>query len=164
MTVTEALYAKRADYDGGACVIVSTLQAFRREDKDGLKVYATNGELMDHFSSLPEGLKHGLEKGPADDPVPSLANVLRLRRPMVIVDEAHNARTALSFDVLARLAPALIVEFTATPVTPDKADAVKGAIPSNVLCQVSAAELKAAEMIKLPVVLQIGRASCRERV
>ena len=154
MTVTEALYAKRADYDGGACVIVATLQTFRREDKDGLKVYAPNGELMDHFSGLPDRLRHGLEKGPAGEPVPSLANVLRLRRPMVIVDEAHNARTALSFDVLARLAPALIVEFTATPVTPDTVDAAKSVIPSNVLHQVSAAELKAAEMIKLPLVLR----------
>jgi type III restriction enzyme len=154
MTVTEALYAKRADYDGGACVIVATLQTFRREDKDGLKVYAPNGELMDHFSGLPDRLRHGLEKGPAGEPVPSLANVLRLRRPMVIVDEAHNARTALSFDVLARLAPALIVEFTATLVTPDTVDAAKSVIPSNVLHQVSAAELKAAEMIKLPLVLR----------
>ncbi|MDQ6702788.1 MAG: DEAD/DEAH box helicase family protein [Pseudomonadota bacterium] len=154
MTVTEALYAKRADYDGGACVIVATLEAFRREDKDGLKVYATNGELMDHFSGLPDGLRPRLEKGPGGDPVPSLANVLRLRRPIVIVDEAHNARTALSFDVLARLAPALILEFTATPVTPDTADTAKGVIPSNVLHQVSAAELKAAEMIKLPLVLR----------
>lgn len=154
MTVTDALYAKRADYDGGACVIVSTLQAFRREDKEGLKVYAPDGELMDHFAGLPDALRFRLEKGPGGDPVPSLANVLRLRRPMVIVDEAHNARTDLSFEVLARLDPALIVEFTATPVTPDKADAAKSVIPSNVLHQVSAAELKAAEMIKLPVVLR----------
>ena len=80
--------------------------------------------------------------------------MLKLRRPIVIVDEAHNARTALSFDVLARLSPSLIVEFTATPVTPDKADAAKGVIPSNILHQVSAAELKTAEMIKLPIILR----------
>lgn len=154
MTVTDALYAKRADYDGGACVIVSTLQAFRREETEGLKVYEANGELMDHFTALPDALRHLLDKGPGGDPVPSLANVLRIRRPVVIVDEAHNARTALSFDVLARLAPSLIVEFTATPVTPAQADAAKGIIPSNVLHQVSAAELKTAQMIKLPVVLR----------
>ena len=113
MTVGDALYAKRADYDGGACVIVSTLQAFRREETEGLKVYEANGELMDHFTALPDALRHRLDKGPGGDPVPSLANVLRIRRPVVIVDEAHNARTALSFDVLARLEPSLIVEFTA---------------------------------------------------
>ncbi len=163
MTVPDALYAKRADYDGGACVIVSTLQAFRREETDDLKVYAPNGELMDHFSALPNGLRALLDQGPSGDPVPSLANVLKLRRPLVIVDEAHNARTELSFDVLARLSPSLIVEFTATPVTPDKADATKGIIPSNILHQVSAAELKTAEMIKLPVILR-GRADPNDTI
>lgn len=163
MTVTDALYAKRADYDGGACVIVSTLQAFRREETEGLKVYEANGELMDHFAALPDALRHLLDKGPGGDPVPSLANVLRIRRPVVIVDEAHNARTALSFDVLARLAPSLIVEFTATPVTPAQADAAKGIIPSNILHQVSAAELKTAEMIKLPVVLR-GRPDSNDTI
>ena len=154
MTVAEALYAKRADYDGGACIIVSTLQAFRREETEGLKVYEANGELMDHFSGLPDALRASLEKGLGGDPVQSLANVLKIRRPVVIVDEAHNARSDLSFDVLARLAPSLIVEFTATPVTPDKANRAKGVIASNILHQVSAAELKAAEMIKMPIILR----------
>jgi type III restriction enzyme len=71
---------------------------------------------------------------------------------MVIVDEAHNARTQLSFDTLARLNPSLVVEFTATPVTEHKPD--KGVFRSNVLTHVSAAELKAENMIKLPIVLR----------
>jgi type III restriction enzyme len=163
MTVGDALYAKRADYDGGVCVIVSTLQAFRREETEGLKVYEANGELMDHFTALPDGLRHLLDKGPGGVPVPSLANVLRIRRPVVIVDEAHNARTSLSFDVLARLSPSLIVEFTATPVTPERADLAKGIIPSNILHQVSAAELKTAQMIKLPVILR-GRSDANDTI
>ena len=32
----------------------------------------------------------------------SLANVLNMHRPLVIMDEAHNARTELSFDTLIR--------------------------------------------------------------
>jgi type III restriction enzyme len=163
MTVMDALYAKRPDYDGGAVVIVATIQSFRVDETEGRKVYAANGELMDHFSGLDERQRARLEPGPGDAPVPSLANVLRLRRPMVIVDEAHNARTQLSFDVLARLAPSVIVEFTATPVTPDKADIAKGITPSNVLHHVSAAELKASEMIKLPVVLR-GRADPNDTI
>jgi type III restriction enzyme len=163
MGVNDALYAKRADYDGGAVVIVATLQAFRVEETEGRKVYEANGELMDHFSGLAEGLKARLEAGPAGDPVPSLANVLRLHRPMVIVDEAHNARTELSFDTLARLSPSLIVEFTATPVTPDEADPAKGKFASNVLHHVSASELKAADMIKLPVILR-GRPEPRDTI
>lgn len=163
MTVADALYAKRADYDGGAVVIVATIQAFRVEETEGRKVYEANGELMDHFTGLADGLRTALEIGPSGDPVPSLANVLRLRRPMVIVDEAHNARTNLSFDTLARLKPSLIVEFTATPVTPEEHKPEKGIHASNVLHQVSAAELKAAEMIKLPVILR-GRADPRETI
>src|SRR5690606_22376636 len=163
MGVADALYAKRADYDGGAVVIVATIQAFRVEETEGRKVYEANGELMDHCSGLGEGLRGKLETGPSGDPLPSLANVLRLHRPMVIVDEAHNARTSLSFDTLARLSPSLIVEFTATPVTPDEADPSKGIYASNVLHHVSAAELKAADMIKLPVILR-GRPEPRDTI
>ena len=72
--------------------------------------------------------------------------MLRLRRPFVVVDEAHNSRTELAFDMLARLRPSGVMELTATP------DLER--TPSNVLHSVSAAELKAEEMIKLPVVLQ----------
>ncbi len=163
MGVADALYAKRADYDGGACIIVATLQAFRVEETEGRKVYDANGELMDHLAGLAEGLRSVLELGPGGDPLPSLANVLRLRRPMVIVDEAHNARTSLSFDTLARLRPSVIVEFTATPVTPGEHNPAKGVYASNVLHHVSAAELKAAEMIKLPVILR-GRPEPKETI
>jgi type III restriction enzyme len=45
----------------------------------------------------------------------SLANVLRLRRPFVVVDEAHNSRTELAFDMLARFRPSGVMELTATP-------------------------------------------------
>lgn len=161
MTIQDALYAKRADYDGGAVVIVATIQAFRVEKTEGRKVYEANGELMDHFSGMGHEQRAILEAGPSGDPLPSLANVLRMRRPMVIVDEAHNARTDLSFDTLGRLSPSLIVEFTATPVTPEEHDPDKGIYASNVLHHVSAAELKAEEMIKLPVILR-GRADPRD--
>src|SRR5208337_4960292 len=76
----------------------------------------------------------------------SLANVMGLYRPLVIVDKAHNARTELSFDTLARFRPSAIIEFTATP------DSSRN--PSNVLHSVSAAELKAESMIKLPIRLE----------
>ncbi|HBF31519.1 DEAD/DEAH box helicase family protein [Rhizobium sp.] len=163
MTIADALYAKRADYDGGAVIIVATIQAFRVEKTEGRKVYDANGELMDHFSGIPNEQRALLEPGPGGDPLPSLANVLKMRRPMVIVDEAHNARTDLSFDTLARLSPSLIVEFTATPVTPEEHKPEKGIYASNVLHHVSAAELKAEEMIKLPVILR-GRTDPRDTI
>jgi type III restriction enzyme len=68
MTLAEALYAKRAEYDGGACIIVATIQAFRVEDKEGRKVYDANGELMDHFTGLPRGVEQLLEPGASGTP------------------------------------------------------------------------------------------------
>jgi integrase len=56
---------------------------------------------------------------------------------IVVVDEAHNARTDLSFTTLGNVLPSCIVEFTATPARAKQ--------PSNVLHHVSAAELKAAD-------------------
>ena len=152
MGVPEALYAKRPDYDGGAVIIVATIQSFRVQETEGRKVYDPNGELMDHVAGLDAAVAARLETGVDGRPVPSLGNALRLRRPMVIVDEAHNARTDLSFETLARLSPSLILELTATP-----------AADSNVLHYVSAAELKTAGMIKLPIVLR-GKDDWKETV
>ena len=82
----------------------------------------------------------------------SFANLMMIQRPMVIMDEAHNARTKLTFEVLNRLNPICIVELTATPDNDPRTG-------SNVLCRVSAAELKAESMIKLPIVLTETAAS-----
>jgi type III restriction enzyme len=170
LTVAEALSLSRPDATGGACIIVSTIQAFRVEDKTGRKVYQDAGALMDHFSGLTDEQTARLEKVEGTNrPTASLANVLRLHRPMVIVDEAHNARTDLSFDALQGFDPSLILELTATPQL--TSDPAKGLVPSNVLYHVSAASLKAAEMIKLPIRLETeadwkkvvgGALDCRE--
>ncbi|MCY2930545.1 MAG: DEAD/DEAH box helicase family protein [Planctomycetota bacterium] len=132
---------KPADLSGDTVVVVSTIQAPRVGDKEGRKVYTEdNGYLMGHFENLQPGQVEMLDKTEAGKVAFSLANVFKLHRPVVIVDEAHNARTGLSFETLARFNPSCIIEFTATP-----------AADSNVLTSVSAAELKAEEMIKLPV-------------
>lgn len=150
LTVADALALSRPDATGGACIIVATLQAFRVDDTAGRKVYQDAGALMDHFSGLSAGQLARLEKVEGTDrPVASLANVLRLHRPMVIVDEAHNARTPLSFETLKRFDPSIILELTATPQL--SRDVANDIYPSNVLFHVSAAELKAEEMIKLPI-------------
>ncbi len=143
LDVETALYVKRAQLDGEATIIVTTMQAFRVEDTIGRRVYRDSGDLMDHFTGLPPYIIDPLEKGDGDHIIHSLANVLRLRRPVVIVDEAHNARTGLSFETLARFSPSCIIEYTATPAREDHA--------SNVLYSASAADLKSAEMIKMPI-------------
>lgn len=146
MDVSEALYISRPTLDTASAVIVSTIQAFRVEDTEGRKVYEPSGALMDHFSGFDPQALAGLERYEHGPVKTSLANVLRLRKPIVIVDEAHNARTQLSFDTLARFDPACIIELTATPDTETS--------PSNVLHIITAAELKAEDMVKLPIVLE----------
>lgn len=146
MDLAEALSVQRGVLDSDTCIIVATLAAFRVEDTDGRKVYEANGALMAHFTGLSQALQDALERHEDGVAEYSLCNVLRLRRPLVIVDEAHNARTSLSFDTLAHFNPSCILEFTATPAQTEN--------PSNVLCHVSAAQLKAEDMIKLPIRLQ----------
>lgn len=144
VTIDEALRLSRAAVEGQTVVIVSTIQAFRAEDQTGRKVYdGKNSHMVDHFEGKPGSLFAALEQGPGGKPKPSLVNMLRLRRPIVIVDEAHNARTDLSFSTLGNVLPSCIVEFTATPAREKQ--------PSNVLHRVSAAELKTAQMVKLPL-------------
>jgi len=146
LDIQEALSLRPAVCDGSTVIIVSTMQAFRVEDTEGRKVYEASSDLNNHFSDVPDPAKPFLEYVPGGSPIPSLVNVFRLRSPIVIVDEAHNARTDLSFATLARFRPSCILEFTATPATEEK--------PSNVLHAVSAAELNAEEMIKLPIRLE----------
>ncbi len=152
MDLTEATLLPKNDLKGAACIVVATLQALRVEDTDGRKVYEDNGYLMPHFSGLPPSVQDDLEKNGGGRIVHSLGNVLRINRPLVIMDEAHNARTQLSFDTLTRFNPACIIELTATPET--RHDPGKGFFASNVLHHVSARELKDAEMVKLPIKLR----------
>jgi type III restriction enzyme len=152
MDLAEALYVQRSTLDGETAIIVSTLAALRVEDTDGRKVYEPAGALSHHFTGLLPGLEAVLEKSEGGTVLHSLANALRLRRPVVIMDEAHNARTPLSFETLARFNPSCVIEFTATPETTHLPEQEHFA--SNVLCQVTAAELKVEEMVKLPIKLR----------
>ena len=145
LDLAEAKSITRATLDTSTVVIVATRQAFQVEDEESRKVYELSGALMHHFENLTSVPRDGLLKDAGTVPY-SLANVLRLRRPFVIVDEAHNSRTELAFDTLARFCPSGIMELTATP------DMER--TPSNVLHSVSASQLKAEQMIKLPVVLE----------
>jgi len=149
MDLMDALYVQRNTLEGDTCIIVSTLAALRVEDTEGRKIYETSGALQHHFAGLPPTLAAKLQKDTNGIIYYSLANVLRLWVPVVIMDEAHNARTKLSFDTLERFSPSCIIEFTATPQT--EHDPERGKNASNILAHVSAAQLKAEEMIKLPI-------------
>ena len=151
------------DLGSKAIVLVATMQSFRVKHTQGRNVYAFSEDFDSHFAYLrtrvqPAALDR-LEKVAAADLDDSgqgflqrsdigrikhsLANLLALARPLVVVDEAHNAKTATTFETLRRVAPSAILELTATPV-PGK---------TNLLYSVSARELQAEDMIKLPVML-----------
>ncbi|MDR1887870.1 MAG: DEAD/DEAH box helicase family protein [Zoogloeaceae bacterium] len=149
MDLEEAKSVTRATLDTSTTIIVATRQAFQVEEEEYRKAYQSSGALMHHFDNLAPAQRDELlfDGEGANRTLPfSLANVLRLRRPFVVVDEAHNSRTELAFKMLASFRPSGIMELTATP------DLER--TPSNVLHSVSAAELKAEEMIKLPVILE----------
>lgn len=152
MDLAEALYIQRGVLKGETVIIVSTLQALRVQDTEGRKIYEAAGVLKPIFDGLDPSLRAKLECYENGEVIPSLANVLNLWCPLVIMDEAHNARTELSFDTLARIGPSCILEFTATPETTHRPEQKHFA--SNVLCHVSAWELKSEEMVKLPIKLR----------
>jgi type III restriction enzyme len=152
-------------------VVVATIQSFRIDDAGQRNVYSFTEAFEPHFKyalaqgkgaeggrdlaclhALPDAVvtpedvaqdSTGILAGFVGQPRWSLANWLALHRPIVIVDEAHNTKTDKSFTALQRLNPACILELTATPIE----------ARTNVLYHVSAQELAAENMIKLPIVL-----------
>ncbi len=139
----EALTISPEDVKNNLCVIVASLDAFRKDAsiQKKYKVYKENGSLMGHFENLKDD--SNLEKDSDKTVVNSLANVIRKSRPLIVIDEGHHTQTELSVDMLKGLKPSFIIEFTATPRD-----------GSNVLVKTSASELKIEDMVKIPIVLE----------
>ncbi len=138
----EALRIRKDDIDNNLCIIVSSLDAFRKEKtlQNKYKVYQENGALINHFETIEES--NILEKDESGI-IKSLANVIRLNNPLIIIDEGHRTKTDLSVTFLKELSPSFVVEYTATP----RAE-------SNILVEIHSSELKEEEMVKLPLVLE----------
>jgi len=145
LDITDFEQLRPEDLRSKACIIVGTFATSRVGETELRKVYAHNEELEGHFSKVPPNAP-GLEIHNEGDNTGkikfSFINLLALHHPLVIVDEAHNATSKLSNDVMRRVQPSCIIEFTATPAN-----------DSNIIHNVSAAELKTEEMIKLPIIL-----------
>lgn len=147
-----------------AIVIVATMQSFNVENTDGRRVYAFSEAFENHFKSKTQSdlrVLQGIDSavvtetdlaenperakllaGYVGKPKQSLANWLALHAPILIVDEAHNAKTEKAFVTLTRLNPSAALDLTATPVA-----------GSNVVFHVSAQQLQAEHMIKMPIML-----------
>ncbi len=139
----EALRIRKEDVQDNLCIIISSLEAFRKERalQNKYKVYQENGALLSHFENLEE--KEFLEKDEENTIINSLANVIRISNPLIIIDEGHKTKTRLSIEFLKELNPSFIIEYTATPRT-----------ESNILVEIHSSELKEEQMVKLPIVLE----------
>ena len=151
--VSDVEHIRPPDIGTKVCIVISTVASLRVENITGRLIYTNNEAFEPHFVGKTRNLDYftNVENGNA---VYSFANVLALHRPLIITDEAHNVNTPLSYEVYERLSPKAIVEMTATPDLES----------SNVLISVSAFELKAENMIKLPVLLKEHKDDWQEAV
>ena len=139
----EALSIRKEDVNDNLCIVISSLEAFRKEKvlQKKYKVYQENGALLSHFENLHDD--DDLEKDEEGTVINSLANVVRMSNPLIVIDEGHKTATKLSIDFLKDLNPSFIIEYSATPRS-----------ESNILVDVHASELKDEQMVKIPIVLE----------
>lgn len=155
----------RRDVEEQLCVMLLMLPSAARKSKETLRLFRDSGRFVSFFpieddseansqllSNIPNLDENDLaDMGWADGIVPgsrsvkqSLGNVLRIVRPVIIIDEGHKAYSDTARDTLAGFNPRLMIELSATPNT-------NGRHQSNVLVNVPGSDLKDEEMIKLPI-------------
>ena len=118
-------------------VFVLSYDSFRTSKKDGRKAYQENGSLLP-FVRFKQDSGSLLE----DTEETALIQVIRKLKPVVIVDESHHATSKLSKEMLQNFNPSFVLDLTATPKN-----------GSNIISFVDARQLKAENMVKLPVIV-----------
>ena len=118
-------------------IFVLSYDSFRTSKKDGRKAYQENGSLLP-FVRFKQDSSNLLE----DTDETALIQVIRKLNPVVIVDESHHATSKLSKEMLQNFNPSFVLDLTATPK--------RG---SNIISFVDARQLKAENMVKLPVIV-----------
>ncbi|MAE87819.1 MAG: restriction endonuclease [Flammeovirgaceae bacterium] len=105
--------------------------------KEDRKIYQQNGQLEPFRSLIDDEVVL-----PESEDTVSLINVIRSLKPIVVVDESHNAESDLSVEMLRALNPSFVLDLTATPKK-----------NSNLISMVNAVALKKESMVKLPVIV-----------
>lgn len=136
-------------------VMILMIQAAGRESKDTLRMFRDNGNFMGFFPDSNNHQKHSelleeytnldYHQGVGQTRVVkySLANVLKILRPIIVLDEGHTATSPIRKETFNQFNPRFILELSATPPA-----------ESNVLVNVPGRVLKEEEMIKLPIQLK----------
>ncbi|MDO8651233.1 MAG: DEAD/DEAH box helicase family protein [Undibacterium sp.] len=120
-------------------IVVMSFDSLRARNKEDRKVFQDNGYLASFLNFEEEDNTEYLL---ADYDASALINVIRRLKPVVVVDESHNAESALSLEMLHNLNPHFIFDLTATPKN-----------NSNIVSYVDAMQLKKYHMVKLPVIV-----------
>ncbi len=147
----------KQDIESSLCVMMLMLpSANRRKGQDFLKIFRDSSGYTSFFPEQDDSVANQnfisefsdlMTNEDGDWVKHSLINVLKLIRPTVILDEAHKAygpndKNNKEFvKSVNQLNPRIVLELSATP---------KNNI-SNILVNISGAELQKEEMIKLPV-------------
>lgn len=146
------------DVEGQLCVMLLMLPSAARQSKETLRMFRDSGRFLSFFPLEDDSLANenllqvvpNLDQNLIDDTgrflsiKQSLGNVLRLVRPVVVIDEGHKAYSDTARETLCGFNPRFLVELSATPNTGGKHQ-------SNVLVNVPGGDLKDEEMIKLPI-------------
>ena len=157
----------RLDTDSHLCVMVLMLASAARQSKETLRFFRDRGNVLGytpreddieaHWKLLAEvpnldaytswGTSQAEARATKGSIVKSsLGNVMRLLRPMVVIDEGHHAYSELALKTLDGFNPCFMLELSATPrVSSDRGSG------SNILVDVRGTDLDEAEMIKLPI-------------
>ena len=163
----------RLDVDSHLCVMLLMLQSASRQSKETLKFFRDRGSVLGflppeddieaHWALLTQvpnldaysawgssAAEARAQKGSIVKS--SLGNVMRLLRPMVVIDEGHHAYTDTALATIDGFNPCFMLELSATPRV---AGPRSGG--SNILVDIRGTDLDEAEMIKLPIHVDVKR-------
>ncbi len=158
----------RADVDSHLCVILLMLQSASRRSKETLRFFRDRGnvhgffpredDLPAHWELLrrvpnldayaPGGIaQEGVARQMGSIVKDSLGNVMRVARPIVVIDEGQHAYTDTALKTIDGFNPSFVLELSATPRMAKRV----GEHGANILVDVRGLDLQNAEMIKLPI-------------
>ncbi len=165
----------RMDVDSHLCVMVLMLASAARQTKETLRFFRDRGnvhgflpredDIEAHWSLLGQvpnldvyGSPWASASTQAQDAAQkgsiiksSLGNVMRLVRPMVVIDEGHHGYTENALRTIDGFNPCFMLELSATPRVVAAGTLAAQASGSNILVDVRGTDLDRAEMIKMPI-------------
>ena len=166
----------RMDTDSNLCVMLLMLQSAARQSKETLRFFRDRGNVLGflprdddieahwellravpnldaYAGAFTSAAEARAQKGSIAKS--SLGNVMRLLRPMVVIDEGHHGYSENALRTIDGFNPSFLLELSATPRRASSGNS--GSSGSNILVDVRGTDLDEAEMIKLPIDVEVRR-------